>query len=83
MNKVWQLQEAKNRFSEVVEEALRKGPQTVTRHGEEAVVVLSVEDYRKLTKPSIGLVDFFRHSPLKGVKLDLARSKELSREVSL
>jgi hypothetical protein len=55
----------------------------VTRHGEEAVVVLSVKDYRKLTKPSIGLVDFFRHSPLKGVKLDLARSKELSREVSL
>ena len=83
MNRIWQLQEAKNRFSEVVEEALHKGPQTVTRHGEETVVVLSVKEYRKLTRPSVGLVDFFRQSPLKGMKLDLKRSKELSREVDL
>ena len=35
---IWQLQEAKNRFSEVVNKALEEGPQTVTRHGEEIVV---------------------------------------------
>ena len=59
MTRIWQLQEAKNRFSEVVEEALHKGPQTVTRHGEETVVVLSVKEYRRLSRPSVGLVDFF------------------------
>jgi antitoxin Phd len=83
MTRIWQLQEAKNRFSEVVEEALHKGPQTVTRHGEETVVVLSVKEYRRLSRPSVGLVDFFRRSPLKGLKLDLKRSKELSREIKL
>lgn len=82
MNRIWQLQEARNRFSKVVEEALHRGPQTVTRHGEETVVVLSVKEYRKLTRPSVGLVDFFRHSPFKGLKLDLERRKELSREIN-
>jgi prevent-host-death family protein len=38
---VWQLQEAKNRFSQVVERALKQGPQIITRHGIEAVIVLS------------------------------------------
>ena len=79
----WQLQEAKNRFSEVVEKALRDGPQIVTKRGVETVVVLSVEAYRKLTKPKTDLVDFFRRSPLRGVKLDLTRSKELPRGVDL
>jgi prevent-host-death family protein len=46
---VWQLQTAKNRFSEVVERARSRGPQIVTRHGREAVVVVGVEDYRELT----------------------------------
>ena len=48
MQYVWQLQEAKNRFSEVVEEAIQHGPQTVTRHGREAVVIVSYDDYIKL-----------------------------------
>ena len=46
---IWQLQEAKSRFSEVVDLSLREGPQTVTRRGEAAVVVLSVKEYRRLT----------------------------------
>jgi prevent-host-death family protein len=45
----WQLQQAKNRFSELVEAALRKGPQEVTRHGKPAVVVVSKEEYDRLT----------------------------------
>ena len=43
-NTRWQLQEAKNRFSEVVDEALARGPQTVTRHGEEVVVIISAKE---------------------------------------
>lgn len=43
MNDVWQVQEAKNRFSEVIERALRDGPQVVTRHGRPVVQVVAME----------------------------------------
>ena len=43
MNDVWQVQEAKNRFSEVIERALRDGPQVVTRHGRPVVRVVAVD----------------------------------------
>ena len=81
MKNMWQLQEAKNRLSAVVEEALHNGPQIITRRGQETVVVLSIKDYRKMAKPDQNLVDFFRSSPLHGVEIDLTRSKDLSREV--
>ena len=83
MIEYWQLQEAKNRFSEVVEKALRNGPQIVRKRGVDTVVIVSVEEYRKLTRPKTTLVDFFRKSPLKDVELDLKRSKDLPREVDL
>ena len=47
----WQLQEAKNAFSEVVNRALTEGAQTITRHGKDVVVVLSQEEFRKLAPP--------------------------------
>ncbi len=80
---VWQLQEAKNRFSEVVNRALSEGPQTVTRHGEEVVVVLSKEEYNRLKKARTSLVEFFRQSPLVGVELELERDPSLPRAVDL
>ena len=84
MNKnIWQLQEAKNRFSEVINKALGEGPQIVTRHGEEVVVVLSKEAYSKLKLSQESLVDFFRQSPLVGVELDLARDRSLPRDIEL
>lgn len=46
----WQLQEAKQRFSELVRRAEREGPQVVTRHGEEVVVVVPVEEYRRISE---------------------------------
>jgi antitoxin Phd len=60
MSTSWQLQDAKNRFSEVVEQALHTGPQTVTRRGE-PVVVLSIETWRQLSGPS--LKDYLRAAP--------------------
>lgn len=51
-NDTWQLQEAKNRFSEVVKKALAEGPQIVTRHGEEIVVIVSKAEYNRLLKIS-------------------------------
>lgn len=70
---VWQLQEAKNKFSEVVDHALKQGPQIITRRGVEAVIVLSYQEYRKLLLSHNKLSDFFHDSPLAGVKLDLKR----------
>lgn len=83
MSRVWQLQQAKNQLSELVEEALKHGPQTISRRGIETAVVLSIEEYRRLARPKTGLVEFFRSSPLMGVQLDLERSPDLAREVEL
>ena len=83
MSHAWQLQEAKNKFSNLVERAQQEGPQIVTKHGKEAVVVLSVDDYKKITKPKESLVDFLQKSPLGGMELDLARDKNPLRDVPL
>ena len=72
---VWQLQEAKNNLSQVVEQALTEGPQTITRNGVEAVVVLSVQAYRKMLVSRGSVAEFFRESPLAGSELDLERDK--------
>lgn len=77
----WQLQEAKNKFSEVVNKAINEGPQEITRRGESAVIVLSIKDYKKLTKKKGSLVDFFKNSPL--ADLDLKRAKDLPGDFSL
>jgi len=46
----WQLQDAKSRFSELIDSTLRKGPQVVTRRGIDTAVVVSIEEWQKLTK---------------------------------
>lgn len=79
----WQLQEAKNRLSQVVDSALHDGPQTITLRGKPTAVVISFEEYRKLTLPRVGLTAFFEQSPLYGVELDVSRSSDLPREVDL
>ena len=83
MVKKWQLQEAKNKFSQVVNEALVKGPQVVTRRGEEVVVIISKEEYGCLKKSQSNLSEFFRRSPLVGVELDLERDRTYPRDVEL
>lgn len=83
MNNVWQLQDAKNKFSAVVKEALEHGPQTVTLRNVTAVVVLSFKDYKKLMKPKKNLVDFFKESPLAEYNIDFSRKKDHGRKLSL
>ncbi len=77
MNGVWQIQDAKNKLSEVIARALRQGPQLITRHGEKTVVVISYAEYEKLRKSQGKLSEFFRASPLAGV--DLKRDQSLPR----
>ena len=79
----WQLQDAKNKFSNLVETVQKKGPQIVTKHGKEAVVVISISEYKRLTKPKTTLVEFFKNSPLFEEKIDFSRSKETPRDIAL
>jgi antitoxin Phd len=80
MLNTWQLQEAKAKFSAVVDAAWKEGPQFITRHGQPSVVVVSQDEYDRL-KPKNSLVDFFRESPLFGEELDLTRSRDTGREM--
>lgn len=80
MQQIWQLQEAKNKFSQVVEKAIQNGPQLVTKHGVEVAVVLSYAEYRKMATSQKKLSAFFRESPLVGVDLDLTRDKSEVRD---
>ncbi len=79
----WQLQDAKNRFSELVNKALKEGPQIITRRSEEVVVILSKGEYEKLKQAQPGLLEFFRRSPLVGVELDLDRDRSYPRDTPL
>jgi antitoxin Phd len=82
----WQIQTAKARFSEVFRLARTQGPQRITRQGKEGVVMISEEQYERLTARSRrpkSLVQFFRDSPLVGVALDLVRDKDAGRDVDL
>jgi len=78
---IWQLQEAKSKFSQLVEKALNNSPQIVTKHGNNAVVVLSYDKYMAISKPQIDLVEFFQQSPLCEIDLDLNRNKDLPRDI--
>jgi prevent-host-death family protein len=82
-NNTWQLQDAKSKFSQLVENAMLSEPQFVTKHGNNAVVILSFEDYKKITKPKTDLVTFLRSSPLIEVELDISRNGELPRNIEL
>lgn len=76
----WQLQEAKNKFSQVVENAVNDGPQVITKRGVEVAIVVSFAEYQKMIATRGKLSTFFRESPLVGVELDLARDKSDVRQ---
>ena len=83
MKNIWQLQEAKAKFSEVVNEAVQHGPQIITKQGIETVLLISINDYKKMNKKELKISQFFRNSPLNNLKLDLERSKDIPREIEL
>ncbi len=78
----WQLQEAKQRFSELVRRALEEGPQTVTRRGEEVVVVVPAEEFRRLTGDKPDFKEFLLSGPDLSA-LDLERAADRPRGVEL
>lgn len=78
----WQVQEAKQRFSELVERAAAEGPQIVTKHGRETVVVLEIGEYRRLLGAPMDFKEFLLSVP-KGDELEIERSQDLPREIEL
>ncbi|MDR2135756.1 MAG: type II toxin-antitoxin system Phd/YefM family antitoxin [Treponema sp.] len=83
-NTTWQLQEAKAMLSEVVRSAARE-PQIITIRGEEKAVVLSMDEYKKLSPPEKPtLFEFFQNSPWNGAELELPeRRAEPMRNINL
>jgi len=79
MIQTWQLQQAENEFSQVVESAISNGPQIITRRGVEVAVVLSFAEYERMVASRQGLAEFFHESPLVGVDLDLTRDNSEAR----
>lgn len=78
----WQVQEAKSRFSEVIEEAQKKGPQIITKHGSERAVVLSMEDFRALTAHKPGFKEYLLGGP-KVEDFAIEADHDTGREIAL
>jgi prevent-host-death family protein len=81
----WRLQDAKARFSEVVREAQQRGPQRVTLHGKDAVVIVGADEFDRLQRPVTGrdIVTALAASPLAEVKFDRLTVKSRVRNISL
>jgi prevent-host-death family protein len=79
----WTVAEAKAKFSELIDRAHSDGPQTITRKGRTAAVVVSVEEWERKTKRVGNLAEFFAASPLRGSRLKATRIKGGLRKVDL
>lgn len=81
----WQLQEAKAKFSELIRRAQNEGPQHVTIHGREGVVVLTAEEFRRLRGGLTGreLIKAIQASPYRSVEIEPERSRMPVRDVNL
>jgi prevent-host-death family protein len=81
----WRLQDAKARFSEVVRRAHSQGPQHVTLHGRDAVVVIDADEFRRLKGERSGqwLIDALQSSPHRDIDIEPGRSAMPVRDVEL
>jgi len=80
----WKLEDAKARFSEVVRRAREEGPQRVTYRGKDAVVVIAVDELKRLLpaeRPEQSLIDFLQGTAL--AEIDISRELDRGREVAL
>jgi prevent-host-death family protein len=79
----WTVAEAKAKFSEIIERAMSEGPQTITRNGHAAAVVVGAEEWQQKTKRVGNLAEFFAESPLRESGLKTRRLKERPRKISV
>lgn len=83
MAETWTVAEAKAKFSEVIDRAATEGPQTVTRHGRTAAVIVSAEEWERRVRRSGTLADFLASSPLGRSRLRVERRPDRPRKVAL
>jgi prevent-host-death family protein len=83
MKYLWKLQDAKSKFSKIVQDALKKGPQFITRHGKETAVLISIEEYRKLTGVNPEFRDFLLNIPKVKDGLPVTRDQTPNRKIDL
>ena len=87
----WQVQEAKQRFSEVLRALTKEGPQTITKHGEEIAVVIDIEEYRRLVaRPARDFIDALSGPPYFTdemiaimEEIEAERKKDFARDIDL
>lgn len=79
----WQVQEAKQRFSEILRAAEAGEPQIVTKHGEEVAVVIDIAEYRRLRGESVSFMDYLRVEPVADADFEADRRIDLPREIDL
>ena len=80
---IWTVADAKAKLSEVIDLARSRGPQTITRNGRTAVVVVAVEELERKTKRVGNLADFFAASPLRRSRLHGKRLRDRARKIVL
>ncbi|HHU37002.1 MAG TPA: type II toxin-antitoxin system Phd/YefM family antitoxin [Treponema sp.] len=81
MSRIWQLQEAKARFSELFTEVFSTGPQRVSRHGKETIVLISEDEFRSMSGEGSDFVNFLLSAPR--VDLEIERPKDYGRPVDV
>ncbi len=79
----WTVANAKAKLSEVIDMARSRGPQTITRNGRTAVVIVAAEEWERKTKRAGNLAEFFARSPLRASGLKTKRRKDRPRKVNL
>lgn len=82
-HKTWQLQEAKAKFSKLVDEVITDGYHTITRNGKPVVIVISQKDFEQYLKSKDTLIDFFMKAPFPDFDLDISRDKNTGRDIDL
>lgn len=85
--RLWPVQQARARLSQLIDEVLAGGPQRISRRGKDVAVLISAAEYDRLSKPRESLVEFFRNSPLAEAmaedELDFERDRSPIRDLSL
>jgi prevent-host-death family protein len=79
----WTVAEAKAKFSELIDTARASGPQTVTKNGRTAVIVVAAEEWERKAHRAGNLAGFFAESPLRGSGLEIMRTKDRARKLDL
>lgn len=84
IDQAWSVADAKARFSEVLENAAKDGPQTIKRRGKEVAVVVGIEEWERKKQRKGTLLEFFQSAPVgDGVELDIERRNQEPRDVEL